>query len=105
MNAILYHLLFQLELNPLENAIESLLSKNRELTELIVEHENNPTMNVSPLSMILKGVIDANVNGGISNYQRVSCPKAYYSVFIMISLSCSRCPTNIQNEMSYEYLK
>ena len=39
---------------------------------MISRFEKNPEANINPLSMVLNGVIDANVNGGISKYQTVS---------------------------------
>ena len=60
-----------MELTPLENAIESILSKNRELAEIIEAYQADSSLNVNRLSMVLNGVIDANVNGGIANYQDV----------------------------------
>ena len=49
-----------------------ILSKNRELENTINEFSSSTNKNVNQLAMILKGVIDANVNGGIANYQSVS---------------------------------
>jgi len=42
--------------------------KNKELLEIIAKHENLKD-NVSPFTMVLKGVIDAGVNGGAKMYQ------------------------------------
>jgi len=58
------------ELNPLQNAIHSIASKNKELSLIITTFESYPEKNLNPLSMVLNGVIDANVNGGISKYQQ-----------------------------------
>ncbi len=63
--------LLQEELDPLENAIQSISSKNKELADIITTFERFPESNINPLSMVLNGVIDANVNGGISKYQKV----------------------------------
>lgn len=59
-------------ITPIENAIETISSKNRELSTIIEEYQHTKSNNVNRLSMILNGVIDANVNGGIANYQDVS---------------------------------
>ena len=59
-------------ITPIENAIETISSKNGELSTIIEEYQNTKSNNVNRLSMILNGVIDANVNGGIANYQDVS---------------------------------
>ena len=64
--------LLQEELNPLQNATHSIASKNKELLLIITTFETYPEENINPLSMVLNGVIDANVNGGISKYQQVN---------------------------------
>jgi hypothetical protein len=58
----------QVILSPIDNAIDSILKKNQELLEIITTHENGKD-NISPFTMVLKGVIDAAVNGGVSMYQ------------------------------------
>lgn len=62
---------FQRELSPIENAINTVTSKTRELQRSVEELQENEKGNINPLSMQLKGVIDAAVNGGVTNYQRV----------------------------------
>ena len=49
-----------------------ILSKNKELDKIVDDFASTSKTNINPLSMILNGVIDANVNGGIANYQSVS---------------------------------
>ena len=61
----------QTELTPIENATEMILSKNKELDKIVNDFSTTKKSNINPLSMILNGVIDANVNGGIANYQSV----------------------------------
>ena len=61
-----------MELSPIVNAIEMIRAKNKELQSKVDEYAPLMTSNASQLSMVLNGVIDANVNGGISNYQSVS---------------------------------
>ncbi|XP_028418847.1 dedicator of cytokinesis protein 3-like [Dendronephthya gigantea] len=58
------------ELSPIENAINTVTSKTRELQRSVDEIQEDKKSNINPLSMQLKGVIDAAVNGGVSNYQR-----------------------------------
>ena len=60
-------------MSPLENAIESLEMVNQKLKSLIDQHRLDPGLRVDPLGMVLNGVVDAAVNGGIANY-RVSKP-------------------------------
>jgi hypothetical protein len=65
----------QIELGPLENAVNSIESKTQELFELVEEFEERAKagtdINISPLSMAVNGVIDAAVNGGVQKYQEV----------------------------------
>lgn len=65
----------QVEVSPLENAIQVVENKNQELRSLIGQYQHKQAHgNVSLLSMCLNGVIDAAVNGGIARYQEVSSP-------------------------------
>eukprot|EP00095_Tigriopus_kingsejongensis_P007920 maker-scaffold1210_size55525-snap-gene-0.17 protein:Tk07920 transcript:maker-scaffold1210_size55525-snap-gene-0.17-mRNA-1 annotation:"dedicator of cytokinesis protein 1 isoform x3" len=59
------------ELSPLDVAIENMEKTNEELKRLILEHQyvQNPPLN--PLSMKLKGIIEAHVMGGTKNYENV----------------------------------
>jgi hypothetical protein len=65
------------ELNPLDIARETVSSKNKEIQKLMNDVNNDPTVNVNPLSMSLKGVIDAAVMGGIANYEKIFFQSAY----------------------------
>jgi len=56
------------DLNPLENAIRSIVEKNASLTALISQHEAHPEINLQPLAQDLQGVIMAAVNGGTTLY-------------------------------------
>lgn len=62
----------QVEMSPLENAIEVLENKNQQLKTLISQCQTRQMQNINPLTMCLNGVIDAAVNGGVSRYQEVS---------------------------------
>lgn len=55
--------------SPIENAIETLEGTNQKLMHLIKEHMKDATLRVDPLGMVLNGVVDAAVNGGIANYK------------------------------------
>lgn len=44
---------------------------NKQVRALISKHQNDPTLNINPLSMKLGGMIDAVVMGGVSNYEKV----------------------------------
>jgi hypothetical protein len=61
------------ELSPLKTAIEQMTSKLKELRTTLASYQADspPSLNINPLSMLLKGMIDAAVMGGFSNYQKV----------------------------------
>ncbi|XP_019851718.1 PREDICTED: dedicator of cytokinesis protein 2-like isoform X2 [Amphimedon queenslandica] len=59
------------ELNPLAIARETVRSKVQEIQKMTTELSSNSQMSINPLSMLLKGVIDAAVMGGISNYDKI----------------------------------
>ena len=61
-----------MELAPLEVAIETVESKNSDISSLVDEYTCNSSMDVNPLSMLLNGVIDAAVQGGTVQYREVS---------------------------------
>jgi len=64
--------LLQFNVSPLELAIETLDETNQKIKSQIDQHMADPTLKVDPLGMILNGVVDAAVNGGIANY-KVTC--------------------------------
>ena len=53
----------------MENAIETLETTNKRINSLIESHVADPNLSCSSLGMLLNGVVDASVNGGISNYK------------------------------------
>lgn len=70
---MLYTVCLQVEVSPLENAIQVVENKNQELRALISQYQHKQVhSNINLLSMCLNGVIDAAVNGGIARYQEVS---------------------------------
>ena len=46
-------------------------SKNKELDRIITNLSSDKTQSINPLSMILNGIIDAAVMGGIAKYEEV----------------------------------
>lgn len=46
-------------------------TKTTEVRQLTVLQSENATLNINPLSMLLSGLIDAAVGGGIKNYRIV----------------------------------
>jgi len=59
----------QVELSPIENALNSIVQKNDELQSRIDKYQANPQETIHPLTMLLNGIIDASVNGGVSRYE------------------------------------
>jgi len=57
------------DVSPLELAIEVIDEINEKIRSLIDQHFADPTLRVDPLGMVLHGVVDAAVNGGIANYK------------------------------------
>jgi len=83
-----------IELSPIENAVLTLIAKNRELNmakerygkaESAIKHgQEIPTdmklvtggVNINPLTMLLNGSVDAGVNGGLPMYRKAFlCPE------------------------------
>ncbi|ELR23221.1 SH3 domain containing protein [Acanthamoeba castellanii str. Neff] len=66
------------ELSPIDNAIINIVDKNMEL-EKMIETFSVPggSGNVSPFTMVLKGVIDAAVNGGVMRYEQAFLNNGY----------------------------
>lgn len=67
----IFVLVFQVEISPLLNAVETVESKNKELDRIITNLSSDRTQSINPLSMILNGIIDAAVMGGIAKYEEV----------------------------------
>jgi hypothetical protein len=75
------------ELPPLDNAYNAVKNKNSELVgmwslslifvifltqtnvEMTMKYDRGTEQNINPFTMVLKGVIDAAVNGGVKKYQ------------------------------------
>ena len=60
------------EMSPIQHALETMESANKGLRSLIGRHKTDTNLSISPLSMKLKGILDATVMGGISNYEKVA---------------------------------
>ncbi|PRP85542.1 hypothetical protein PROFUN_06774 [Planoprotostelium fungivorum] len=65
--------------SPIENALSSVSGKNREIEEMVSEHERDPQRDLRPFTMTLNGVIDAAVNGGVAKYQDAFLTPSYLS--------------------------
>lgn len=57
------------EVTPIENAVQTIRSKNVELSKLAEQYKDS-TENASPFTMVLSGTIDAAVSGGVENYKK-----------------------------------
>ncbi|XP_065182950.1 dedicator of cytokinesis protein 4-like isoform X1 [Sycon ciliatum] len=58
------------EISPIENAVETMVAKNKQLQTMIASYRSKQASNINPLSMALNGVIDAAVMGGTENYEK-----------------------------------
>ena len=61
----------QVELCPIENALESVLNRNKDMQRVIAQCQADPAQGVMSLGMSVNGVIDAAVNGGVAKYEMV----------------------------------
>lgn len=61
----------EVELSPIETAIEAVRVKNSQIQDLIslFSDPSNSNQSLNSLTMALNGVIDAEVNGGVKKYQ------------------------------------
>jgi hypothetical protein len=57
------------ELCPVENALESVLNRNKDMRRVIAQCVADPSQGVMTLGMSLNGIIDAAVNGGVAKYE------------------------------------
>ena len=63
------HVCWQFEVSPLELAIETIDETNQKLSSLVDQSYTDPSLRIDTLGMVLHGVVDAAVNGGIANYK------------------------------------
>lgn len=60
----------QVEISPLENAIETMQLTNDKISSMVQQHLDDPSLPVNPLSMLLNGIVDPAVMGGFTNYEK-----------------------------------
>lgn len=60
----------QVEISPLENAIETMQLTNDKLDSMVQQHLDDPSLPINPLSMLLNGIVDPAVMGGFANYEK-----------------------------------
>uniref|UniRef100_A0A8B9GEC7 DOCKER domain-containing protein n=1 Tax=Amazona collaria TaxID=241587 RepID=A0A8B9GEC7_9PSIT len=61
---------FEVEISPLENAIETMQLTNDKINNMVQQHLNDPNLPINPLSMLLNGIVDPAVMGGFTNYEK-----------------------------------
>ncbi|XP_065845155.1 dedicator of cytokinesis protein 1-like [Oscarella lobularis] len=61
----------KVEMNPLEVAIDQMTQSTQKLRETVKKYTGNSSLSVNPLSMMVNGMVEAAVMGGIKNYQKV----------------------------------
>lgn len=69
------------EIPPVKYACETMMSAEKELRHLITVYTAEPKRNLNPFTMRLQGIIDANVQGGISKYQQAFFTQEFAKLF------------------------
>lgn len=65
----------QIIISPLQNAIETMMKTNEKIMSEINRHQNDPSLPINPLSMLLNGIVDPAVMGGFAKYEKVRTPR------------------------------
>lgn len=69
------------EVPPVKYACETMQNVEKELRQLITVYSAEPKRNLNPFTMRLQGIIDANVQGGISKYQQAFFTKEFSKLY------------------------
>ncbi|NWV68493.1 DOCK1 protein, partial [Malurus elegans] len=64
-------------ISPLENAIETMMKTNEKIMSEINRHQNDPSLPINPLSMLLNGIVDPAVMGGFAKYEKAFFQESY----------------------------
>uniref|UniRef100_A0A8C3LPV5 Dedicator of cytokinesis 2 n=1 Tax=Chrysolophus pictus TaxID=9089 RepID=A0A8C3LPV5_CHRPC len=64
-------------ISPLENAIETMMKTNEKILSEINRHQNDPSLPINPLSMLLNGIVDPAVMGGFAKYETAFFQEPY----------------------------
>ncbi|XP_064275168.1 dedicator of cytokinesis protein 2-like isoform X1 [Passer domesticus] len=64
-------------ISPLENAIETMMKTNEKIMSEINRHQNDPSLPINPLSMLLNGIVDPAVMGGFTKYEKAFFQELY----------------------------
>lgn len=99
------------EIVPVQYACETMESAERELRHLIAVYTAEPKRNLNPFTMRLQGIIDANVQGGISKYQQAFftqefaklCPEHMTYVYQLKNLIMDAIQVSIRINLSAFY--
>lgn len=51
--------------------METMQLTNEKISSMVQRHLNDPNLPISPLSMLLNGIVDPAVMGGFTNYEKV----------------------------------
>uniref|UniRef100_A0A803VZ75 Dedicator of cytokinesis 2 n=1 Tax=Ficedula albicollis TaxID=59894 RepID=A0A803VZ75_FICAL len=68
---------FVIIISPLENAIETMMKTNEKIMSEINRHQNDPSLPINPLSMLLNGIVDPAVMGGFAKYEKAFFQEPY----------------------------
>uniref|UniRef100_A0A8C3KDP7 Dedicator of cytokinesis 2 n=1 Tax=Calidris pygmaea TaxID=425635 RepID=A0A8C3KDP7_9CHAR len=68
---------FVTTISPLENAIETMMKTNEKIMSEINRHQNDPSLPINPLSMLLNGIVDPAVMGGFAKYETAFFQESY----------------------------
>ncbi|NXM72510.1 DOCK2 protein, partial [Serilophus lunatus] len=64
-------------ISPLENAIETMIKTNEKIMSEINRHQNDSSLPINPLSMLLNGIVDPAVMGGFAKYETAFFQESY----------------------------
>ncbi|OWK56746.1 Dedicator of cytokinesis protein 2 [Lonchura striata] len=64
-------------ISPLENAIETMMKTNEKIMSEINRHQNDSSLPINPLSMLLNGIVDPAVMGGFTKYEKAFFQELY----------------------------
>ncbi|XP_069043692.1 dedicator of cytokinesis protein 2-like isoform X2 [Lepisosteus oculatus] len=64
-------------LSPVEVAVETMQSTNEKIARVVRQHRGDARLPVSPMSMLLNGIVDAAVMGGFAKYEKAFFTEEY----------------------------
>ncbi|XP_018616629.1 dedicator of cytokinesis protein 1 isoform X2 [Scleropages formosus] len=65
------------EISPVENAMETMQLTNEKINNMVQRHLNDANLPINPLSMLLNGIVDPAVMGGLTNYEKAFFTEKY----------------------------